>query len=183
MKRTRLIVMLMVCLAAAACLSGCGVSHGSPEGVVKSLVTYYEKGNEKKVLDCYGLAKDADKKTEEQIASTIAYFEAMKSKGITLVGCDLIEEYKGYSYVYISYIVEISKNKSYPKMETYMVKEDGGKHYVIPTKDITEAMSQEAKTAYATFMTTEPYKEYVKSYETFLIKNPNFEEELTQKLK
>lgn len=182
MKRKRFAAILMGCLMVVVCLSGCGVSHGSPEGIVKSLVTYYEKGNEKKVRDCFGVKKDEDKETEKQIASTIAYFEAMKSKGITLVSCDLIEDYKDYAYVYISYIVEINKNKAYPKIDTYMVRSNEGEYYVIPTKDVTEEMSQNAKTAYASFMTTEPYKEYLKSYETFLIKNPNFEEELTQKL-
>ena len=39
--------LLLVCLMFMVVASGCGVSHKSPEGVVKSLIKAYDKGKEK----------------------------------------------------------------------------------------------------------------------------------------
>ena len=182
MKKFKVLSLLMLCLAAMFLLAGCGVKHGSPEGVVKSLVKYSEKGKEKKVLNCYGVEKNADKEIEKEAENMIAYYKAMKSKGIKLVSCDVIEDYETYSLVYISYEVKLKKDKAYPKVETYLVKKDKKKYDVMPAKEITSEMSQEAADAYKTFMTTDVYKEYQKSHEAFLLKNPSFEEELAMKL-
>lgn len=182
MKKCRITILLLMCLAAALLMSGCGVSHKSPEGVVKSLVKYAEKGSAGKMEECYGMGKEADKATSAQIESMIKYFKAMKSEGITLVECDVIQDYKSYVYVYISYTVDLAKDKSYPKLDTYLVNKKDNKNYVIPAKDITTEMSKAAETAYTTFMTTDPYKEYKKSYDAFILKSPNFEEEISLKL-
>lgn len=182
MKKFRTTVLLFMCLAAAMLLSGCGVSHKSPEGVVKSLVKYAEKGNTGKVEECYGVEGKADKETSDQVETMIKYFGAMKSKGIKLVECDVIQDYTNYAYVYISYEVELGKDKAYPKLDTYLVNKKDNKYYVIPARDITTDMSKAAGTAYTTFMTKDPYKDYKKSYDAFILKSPNFEEELSQKL-
>ena len=76
---------MTLCLAAMFLFSGCGVKHGSPEGVVKSLVKYSEKGKEKKVLNCYGTDKNTDEEIKKEAENMIAYYDAMKYKGITLV--------------------------------------------------------------------------------------------------
>ena len=112
----------------------------------------------------------------------IAYYDAMKSKGITLVSCDEIQDYQTYSLVYISYEVKLKKDKAYPKIETYLVKKDKKKYYVMSAKEITSEMSQAAASAYKTFMTTDAYKEYQKSHDAFILKNPSFEEEVAMKL-
>ena len=78
--------------------------------------------------------------------------------------------------------MKLKKDKAYPKVETYLVKKDKKKYDVMPAKEITSEMSQEAADAYKTFMTTDVYKEYQKSHEAFLLKNPSFEEELAMKL-
>lgn len=182
MKKFRALSLLTLCLAVMFSFAGCGVKHGSPEGVVKSLVKYSEKGQEKKVLDCYGTDKNADKEIKQEAENMIAYYDAMKSRGITLVSCDIIQDYKTYCLVYISYEVKLRKDKSYPKIETYLVKKDKKKYYVMPAKEITSEMSQAASAAYKTFMTTDVYKEYRKSHEAFKLKSPSFEEELAMKL-
>ncbi len=182
MKKIRIYALLVVCLAATYLFTGCGVSHSSPEGVVRSLVKYYEKGSQKKVKDCYGIKGDVDDATKAEIESTIQYFKVMKSKGITLTKCDIIQEYQNYTYVYVSYKVDLGGKKEYPRIETYFVTKKDKKYCVVPTKDITPEMSQAAGTAYASFMTTEPYKEYQKAYDAFVLKNPSFEEELAMEL-
>lgn len=182
MKKLRIIALLMICFAVMYIFSGCGVNHDSPEGIVKSLVKYSEKGKDKKILDCYGLDKDADEATKTEVASTIEYFQAMKSDGITLVACDTIEDFGDYAYVYISYLVDLKKDKAYPRIETYLVKRQDKDYCVIPTKDITTEMSEAAMNAYATFMASDAYKQYQNSYDEFILKNPNFEEELAIKL-
>ena len=182
MKKFRVLSLLTLCLAAMFLLAGCGVKHSSPESVVKSLVKYSEKGKEKKVLNCYGADKNADKEIKKEAENMIAYYRAMKSKRVKLVGCDIIQDYQTYSLVYISYEVKLRGDKAYPKMETYLVKKDKKKYYVMPAKEITAEMSQEAAAAYKTFMTMDAYKEYQKSHDAFLLKNPSFEEELAMKL-
>lgn len=182
MKKFRVLSLLTLCLAAMFLFAGCGVKHGSPEGVVKSLVKYSEKGKEKKVLNCYGADKNADKEIKKEAENMIAYYKAMKSKGVTLKGCDVIQDYKTYSLVYISYEVKLKKDKAYPKIETYLVKKDKKKYYVMPAKEITSEMSQEAADAYKIFMSTDAYDEYQKAHDAFLLKNPSFEEELAMKL-
>ena len=182
MKKFRVLSLLTLCLAAMFLFAGCGVKHSSPEGVVKSLVKYSEKGKEKKVLNCYGADKNADKEIKKEAENMIAYYKAMKSKGITLKGCDVIQDYKTYSLVYISYEVKLKKDKAYPKIETYLVKKDKKKYYVMPAKEITSEMSREAANAYKIFMSTDAYDEYQKDHDAFLLKNPTFEEELAMKL-
>lgn len=49
--------LLLVCLMFIVVASGCGVSHKSPEGVVKSLIKAYDKEKEKTILECYGIVK------------------------------------------------------------------------------------------------------------------------------
>lgn len=182
MKNKQKISLVLICFLTMCLFTGCGVSHSSPEGVVKSLVKYCGKGKEKKVLDCYGLKKDADDGLKAQGRALIDYFEAMKAKGITLVDCKIIKEFDSYAYVYISYNVEIKKDKAYPRMDTYFVSKKDKKYYVMTPQDITTEMSQEAEEAYKEFMTTSPYKDYQKAYDAFILKNPSFEEEMSMKL-
>lgn len=182
MKRTKIFT-IVFCLAAIFMLSGCGVNHKSPEGVVKSLVTYYEKGKEEKIKDCYGIEGEGDKDTLEEIRSTVEYFKAHGAKGVEFKECEIIQEYKTFAYVYVSYGLELAKDKAYPCLNTYMVRKKDKKYYILPTKEITEELSQQAKKAYTEFMKTDPYKDYQKSYEDFIKKNPNYENKLRSKLK
>ena len=50
-----LVVALIVILVLV--FRGCGVSHKTPEGVVRALVESYGSGSERKIRDCYGVKK------------------------------------------------------------------------------------------------------------------------------
>lgn len=50
-------IMIFVAAVLALGMTGCGVSHKSPEGVTESLIKAYVKGKEKSVRDCYGQKK------------------------------------------------------------------------------------------------------------------------------
>lgn len=182
MRKAHKILTFVLCMAVVLSMGGCGVSHSSPEGVLQSLIEYSQKGKTKKIQDCYGIKKDIDDVTKAEIESKEKYFEAMDAKGITVVSSGVIKEYKTYSYAYIAYNVELGKDKEYPRIETYYVKKIDGDYNVVPTKGISAKMSEAAETQYRAFMLTEPYTQYQKSYETFLRKNPSFEEELATKL-
>ena len=51
-KRTRILI-LGVAMMLIMAMSGCGVNHNSPEGVVEALIKNYVSGSEKTVKQCY----------------------------------------------------------------------------------------------------------------------------------
>ena len=64
-----------------------------------------------------------------------------------------------------------------------MVEKKDKKYYVLTSSKITEDMSKQAATDYAKFMTTDSYKNYTKAYNTFIKKNPGYEDKIANKLK
>ena len=46
---------------------------------------------------------------------------------------------------------------------------------------ITDDMKTHAATAYVQFMKTDAYKTYTKAYETFIKKNPGYEDKISEK--
>ena len=46
---------------------------------------------------------------------------------------------------------------------------------------ITDDMKTQAATAYVQFMKTDAYKTYTKAYETFIKKNPGYEDKISEK--
>ena len=180
-KRMKHIVLSMAVLLTFG-MTGCGVSHKSPKGVVKSLIESYADGKEKKVKDCYGAKKDTDKNLQKQIDATIKYFEAHNPKEVEIQECDVLSENKNTSYVYIIYHMVLENKQEYPCISTYMVQKEDKKYYVLPPAKITDEMSKTAASEYAKFMTTDAYKTYTKDYETFIKKNPGYEEKIAGKL-
>ena len=174
--------LLLVCLMFIVVASGCGVSHKSPEGVVKSLIKAYDKEKEKTILECYGIDEKADKTTQAEIDWTIKYFKAHDAKSIEVIKCDTIKEYKKYALVYVYYELNLGNKKAYPCISTYMTRKKDGKYYIMPSDDITEKMSRQAATDYAAFMNTDVYKDYTKAYEVFIKKNPGYEDKISSKL-
>lgn len=162
-------------------VSGCGVNQKSPEGVVKSLIKAYGDDNVKDARKCFG-SKESDKETEKEIEASMNYMKAHKPDKVELLECGTIEDYKKYSYVYITYNLVLENKKEYPCIGTYMVKKKDKEYYVLAAKDITEEMSKEAATAYASFMNTQPYKDYAKAYDKFIKQNPGYEEKIADKL-
>lgn len=163
-------------------IKGCGVSHKSPEGVVKALIESYVGGKENKVRECYGANKDADEELQTMIDATIKYFEAHGTKKVNISECDILSENKNYTYVYIIYGLELENGQEYPCIGTYMTAKEEGKYYVLSPSKVTEEMSKQAATDYAKFMTTDTYKKYTTDYETFIKKNPGYEEKIAGKV-
>lgn len=161
---------------------GCGVSHKSPEGVVKSLIEAYVKGKESRIKECYGEKKTEDETLLTMIDATIRYYEAHNTKNVNISECDVLSENKNYTYVYIIYGLELENEQEYPCIGTYMTAKEDGKYYVLPPSKVTDEMSKQAATDYAKFMTTDTYKNYMRDYETFIKKNPGYEEKIAGKL-
>lgn len=173
---------LLMCCVFIVMASGCGVSHRSPEGVVKSLIKAYDDGKEKKILNCYGIKDKADKTTQSEVDGTMKYFQAHDTKSIEIVKCDTIKEYKSYALVYIYYELDLGNKKAYPCLSTYVAAKKDGKYYVLPSNEVTEEMSKQSASDYAAFMNTDAYKEYSKAYEVFTKKNPGYEDKIASKL-
>jgi hypothetical protein len=163
-------------------MTGCGVSHGSPEGVVKSLIKSYAKGKEKKVKDCYGAKSDTSEELQAEIDATIQYMDVHDMEKVKIVDCDILSENDSYAYVYITYNFVLEDEQEYPCISTYMVTKTDRKYYVVPPAEVTEEMSAQAVLDYQEFMNSDAYKEYRRSYDTFIKKNPGYEEKIAEKL-
>lgn len=163
-------------------VKSCGGSNKTPEKTVKTLIRSYVDGKEKKVKKCYGVKK-ADKDLQQEITATIKYFEAHKPQKVNIIACDTIYKNGKNAYVYITYNLVLEKDKSYPCISTYMTQQkENGKYYILAPSEITDEMKKEAAEKYALFMETDAYKDYVNAYETFIKKNPGYEEKLATKL-
>lgn len=173
---------LLVLLLLIFGLKGCGVSHKSPEGVVKSLIKAYGDGNEKRIKDCYGAKKDTEEALQKEIDATIKYFKAHNTKKVEIQECDVLSESEKYTYVYVNYYLELDNNQAYPCISTYMTNKEDGKFYVLPPSKITDEMRKQAASDYVKFMTTNTYKNYIKDYDTFIKKNPGYEDKIAGKL-
>lgn len=163
-------------------VSGCGVSHKSPEGVVEALVKEYVNGKEKKVKDCYGQKKDTEKSLQEEIDAAIKYFKAHNADEVEIRECEILSETEKAAYVYITYDLVLENEQKYPCISTYMVGKEEKEYYVLPASKITAEMSKQAAADYAKFMTTDSYKQYTRDYETFMKKNPGYEDKIAAKL-
>lgn len=71
-----LIVLIIIIVFAA---KGCGVSHKTPERVVRTLIESYTGGNESKVKKCYGVSK-ADDTLQQEMDATVKYFSAFEAE-------------------------------------------------------------------------------------------------------
>lgn len=163
-------------------MTGCGVSHKSPEGLTESLIKAYAEGKEKKVKECYGQTKDTEENLQAEIDATIEYFGAHKADKMEIKDCDVLSENKDYTYVYITYNLVLENEQEYPCVSTYMVGKEDKNYYILPPSKITDDMRSQAAADYAKFMTTDTYKNYSKAYDTFMKKNPGYEDKIAGKL-
>ena len=81
-----LIVLIIIIVFAA---KGCGVSHKTPERVVRTLIESYTGGNESKVKKCYGVSK-ADDTLQQEMDATVKYFSAFEAEKTEITQCDKI---------------------------------------------------------------------------------------------
>ena len=175
-----LVVLILIITFAAR---GCGVSHKTPERVVRTLVGAYTGGSESKAKKCYGVSK-VDDTLQQEMDATVKYFSAFEAEKTEITQCDKIYENGNNTYMYITYNLVLKDGQSYPCISTYMVrKDDKNKYYVMTPSEITDDMSQQAASKYAEFMKTQAYKDYTTAYDKFIKKNPGYEEKLAAKLK
>lgn len=175
-----LIVLIIIIVFAA---KGCGVSHKTPERVVRTLIESYTGGNESKVKKCYGVSK-ADDTLQQEMDATVKYFSAFEAEKTEITQCDKIYQDGNYTYMYITYDLVLKNGQSYPCISTYMAqKKDNDKYYVMTPSEITDDLSKQAATKYADFMNTQAYKDYTTAYDKFIKKNPGYEEKIAAKLK
>lgn len=161
---------------------GCGVSHKSPESVVKELIKAYGDGKSKRAKSCYKNSEGNEEILQKEIDATIAYFKAHKPQKVRIDRCGVLSENENYTYVYIIYDMELENGQTYPCISTYMTGAENRKYYVYSPSDVTEDMSRQAAEDYAKFMTTDIYKNYVTAYETFIKKNPGYEDKIAGRL-
>lgn len=174
-----LIVLLIVIIFA---VRSCGVSHKTPERVVKTLIESYESGNENKIKKCYGVTK-ADDNLQAEIDANIKYFAAHSPEKIQINSCDKIYQDGNYAFMYITYDLVLKDGQSYPCISTYMTqKKDDNKYYILAPSDVTNDMNKQAAEKYALFMKTDAYQQYTVAYDKFIKKNPGYEEKIASKL-
>ena len=63
-------VLVILLIAIIFAVRSCGISHKTPERVVKALIESYESGNENKIKKCYGVTK-ADDNLQAEIDANI----------------------------------------------------------------------------------------------------------------
>ena len=174
-----LIALIIIIVFAA---KGCGVSHKTPERVVKALIESYESGNEKKVRKCYGVTK-VDDNLQAEMDATVKYFAAHSPEKIQINKCDKISQDGNYTFMYITYDLVLKNGQAYPCISTYMTqKKEDGKYYVLTPSEITNDMNKQAAEKYALFMKSDAYQEYTVAYDKFIKKNPGYEEKIASKL-
>lgn len=158
---------------------GCArVRHDSPKRVVRSLIQAYAKKNENMIKDCYGQKQNTEESLMQEINTTLKYIQAHNTQGIKVRKCDTLEENEYGTYVYVLYSLVLENEQEYPCLGTYMVRAQDNKYYILAPSEITDEMSESAVTAFNKFMTTDMYKDYMKEYNTFVKKNPGYEEKI-----
>ena len=146
-------------------MAGCGgVSHKSPEKVTEELIQSYVDGKESKVKDCYNQKDNTEADLQTEITATLNYFNDK------------------YAYVYITYNLVLEDDQEYPCVGTYMVGKQDKTYYIMAPSQITDDMRTQAATEYSKFMKTDSYKTYTKAYETFIKKNPGYEDKISEKI-
>ena len=172
---------IMVLLA--LCVTGCGgVSHKSPEKVTEELIQSYADNKEERVKECYNQKDSTEETLQAEITATLNYFQAHSAKSLKMGSCEILSEKENYTYVYITYILVLDDDQEYPCVGTYMVGKQDKDYYILAPSQITDDMRTQAASDYAKFMATDTYKEYTKAYDTFIKKNPGYEEKIAGKV-
>ncbi|MDO4519764.1 MAG: hypothetical protein Q4B47_05665 [Eubacteriales bacterium] len=164
-------------------IRGCSVKQNTPQNVVKSMINFAYKGNAKKVKRCYDINDSDVDQLDRENEALIKYLQVHNSKGIEIVDTGVLYEGEQYSYVYITYNLLLDDEQKYPCIGTYIAANKDGKYYIVPTSNVTEEMSSTATEKYKDFTESRAYKMYLTTYDTFIKKNPGYEEKIADKLK
>lgn len=179
--KSYLIAAMMILLT--LCVTGCGgVSHKSPEKVTEELIQYYVEGKESKVKECYNQSDNTEESLQSEISANLQYYQAHNAKKVSIQNCEVLSENGDYTYLYITYHLILQDNQEYPCIGTYMIGKQDKQYYVLAPSQITDDMRTQAADAYAEFMKTDVYKTYTKEYDTFIKKNPGYEQKIADSL-
>lgn len=159
-------------------ISGCGVNHSSPEGVVRSWVQAVGKQNLKEALNCYGKGNESSESLQTELETEFAYYRAHGANRIQIHRCDTLYQEGDLSYVYVLYGLVLDNDQEYPCLNTFMVKKTKRRYDILPPSGVTDDISALAAAAYKKFMSTDIYKNYSVEYNTFIKKNPGYEERI-----
>lgn len=183
MKRLHRYFIAGIMLVFALCVTGCGgVSHKSPEKVTEALIQAYVDGKESKVKDCYAQKESTEETLQAEITATLAYFQAHDAKSVKIEDCEILSKTDNTAYVYITYSIVLNDEQEYPCVGTYMVGKEDKDYYILAPSKITDEMRSQAASDYSKFMTTDTYQKYTKEYDTFIKKNPGYEEKIAEKV-
>lgn len=189
MRRYRGILFCAFTIMLMLSLAGCGVkvSTKSPEGVTKSIIQAYQKGDEDAVKKCFGI--DSKKKVPEEVNQEMKYnlntFKAHDADKVKFQKCASLGSFNGYDLVYAIYVLkkeEKSEKLEVPSLSMYFAQKKDKEYHIVPAKDVTEDMSQISSEEFAKFMKTDEYKAYEKDYKKFVRTNPDYETNLAKKM-
>ena len=187
MKNKKGIIICMIMISILL-LGGCGtkISHKSPEAVVKSLISAYQNQDEEAVKKAFGVNPDKKyaKEIQKEIDYNMDYFKAHEADKVEFRKAKSLGKFDKYELVYVWYDYKVKKQKEtleVPAMSFYYVKQKDKKYYVVPAKDVNEKMSENSRKEYSEFMKGDVYQEYDKAYQTFIRKNPKYENSLQNK--
>ena len=148
-----------------------------------SISTYMvEVHKEERVKECYNQKDSTEETLQAEITATLNYFQAHSAKSLKMGSCEILSEKENYTYVYITYNLVLDDDQEYPCVGTYMVGKQDKDYYILAPSQITDDMRTQAASDYAKFMATDTYKEYTKAYDTFIKKNPGYEEKIAGKV-
>ena len=119
-------VLVILLIAIIFAVRSCGISHKTPERVVKALIESYESGNENKIKKCYGVTK-ADDNLQAEIDANIKYFAAHSPEKIQINKCDKIYQDGNYAFIYITY----DMNKQAAEKYALFMKTDAYQEYTV----------------------------------------------------
>ena len=159
-----------------------GASHRTAENVVKELVKASVDGNSGSMKDAYGINGEVMVDMQEAFDATAAYYKAHNVKKTEIKTSGTLFEDGDYTYVYVLYNLLLDNDQEYPCIATYITQNVDGKYYVLTPAKVTEDLSAKATQSYQKFMTTDTYKNYTREYDTFIKKNPGYEEKIAAKL-
>ena len=84
--------------------------------------------------------------------------------------------------MHVQLCFRLEDDQEYPCVGTYMVGKQDKTYYIMSSSQITDDMRTQAATDYANFMKTDAYKTYTKAYDTFIKKNPGYEDKISEKI-
>ena len=159
-----------------------GSSHRSGVNAMKALIKASVAGDIDGMKDAYGINGDVMVDMQESLDAAIAYYKAHNPKKVAFKSSGKLFEEGNYTYIYLLYDLELDEDQVYPCITTDIVQNVEGKYYVLPPSKVTEDLSQKATESYQKFMTTNIYKNYIKEYDTFIKKNPGYEDKIAARL-